>query len=59
MNIIANKITLWILEIFFGIFTLTSSYKLYIGRKALTSVHGILLFISVIIFAIISGLLFR
>lgn len=59
MNIIANKITLWILEIFFGIFTLTSSYKLYIGRKALTSVHAILLFISVIIFAIISGLLFR
>ena len=53
-----NKITLWILEIFFGMFSLTSSYKLYISKKSLTLAHSILLFISVIIFAITSGLLF-
>lgn len=52
-----NIITLWILEIFFGAFTINGCLKFYI-KKGLTPVHGVMWFISAIIFAITSGMIF-
>lgn len=53
-----NIITLWILEIFFGAFTLNGARKFYKG-SGLTEFHSALWFISAIIFAVVSGLIFK
>lgn len=53
-----SNITLWILEIFFGIFTINGCLKFY-GKVGLQPLHAILWFISTIIFAITTGLIFK
>lgn len=55
-----SNITLLILEVFFGAFTINGCLKFY-GKKAggLLPIHLVMWFISAIIFAITSGLIFR
>lgn len=53
-----NKVTLWILEIFFGLFCLTS-IQFYISNGNLNWFHSLMWFISVFIFAFVSGMLFK
>lgn len=52
-----NKITMWILEIFFGIFAIQTTYKYYKG-SSLNWFHTVCWFVSVFIVAFISGELF-
>lgn len=52
-----NIITLWILEVFFGVFAIHSTL-LYFKGKSFNWFHSLIWFGSVIIFAFTSGKLF-
>ena len=52
-----NNIALWILEVFFGAFAINGTFKFYLG-DGLSKFHCVMWFISIVIFAIITGKLF-
>lgn len=54
-----NKVTLWILEIFFGLFCLNTSIQFYVSNTNLNWFHILMWFTSVFIFAFVSGMLFE
>ena len=54
-----NKVILWILEIFFGLFCLNTLIQFCVSNTNLNWFHGLMWFTSVFIFAFISGMLFE